>query len=486
MPPRTLEKGSIGNGHPLVVDLDGTLLDSDLLVECAFTYLRHNPLRLVFLLLWLLRGKAYLKTRLAREVKLDIQGLPYNDALLARLQEERRRRRPLWLATASDQGLAEAIAEHLELFDGVIGTRDGHNLKGTSKREALEQRFGKGGFDYVGNETADLPIWEAATARWAVNPSRRAERGVHRLGNVETVLHTRPGYLGTLLHALRLHQWAKNLLLFVPLATSHQFLDPELLLSAVIGFLAFGLAASAVYLINDLVDLKDDRQHPSKRHRPLAAGTMPLQHALILAPSLLATALILALALLPTAFVGVLLTYLVLTTLYSFWLKRLVMVDVITLAMLYTLRIIAGAAACGLALTFWILAFSVFIFLSLAMVKRYAELFDAWQKNQGHNQTGSRGYQTNDLQLVSSLGGAAGYLSVLVLALYIQDPAAANLYTHPEYIWLACPILLFWVSRTWLLTHRGLMPEDPVLFALKDRISQLTGVIFLLVFIAAR
>lgn len=197
MPPRTQETGSSEEGQPLVVDLDGTLLDSDLLVECAFAYLRYNPLRFFSLLLWLLRGRAYLKTRLAREVDLDVQALPYNGELLAKLEDERRTGRPIWLATASDQTLAEAIAQHINLFDGVIGTQDGLNLTGAYKRDALEQRFGKGGFDYVGNETRDLPIWEAAATSWAVNPSRRAERGVRRLGNAETVLRTRPGYLRT-------------------------------------------------------------------------------------------------------------------------------------------------------------------------------------------------------------------------------------------------------------------------------------------------
>ncbi|MFW6278369.1 MAG: UbiA family prenyltransferase [Halorhodospira sp.] len=484
MRPKARKANSGHNSRPLVIDLDGTLLDTDLLFECAFAYLRLNPLGVLTLLIWLFRGKAHLKARLAEAVDLDLENLPFNPALLQHLEAERRQGRSLWLATASDHLLAECIAQQLGVFDGVLATRDGDNLSGHRKREVLQEQFGEGGFDYAGNERRDLPVWAIAAKAWAVNPSRSVERRARRLGNLDAVIRTQPGYLGALARSLRLHQWAKNLLLFVPLATSHQIVEPQLVFQAVTGFLAFGLCASAVYILNDLMDLRDDRQHPSKRNRPLARGALPIQHALILAPGLLLAALALSILLLPTVFVVALGVYLFLTTLYSLWLKRLVIIDVITLAMLYTLRIIAGAAACGLALTFWILAFSVFIFLSLAMVKRYAELLEARQGDSS-TQSPGRGYNPDDLQVISSLGGAAGYLSVLVLALYIQDPAAEVLYTRPEYIWLACPILLFWVSRTWLLTHRGQMPEDPVLFALKDRVSQGTGLVFLAVFIAA-
>jgi 4-hydroxybenzoate polyprenyltransferase len=261
---------------------------------------------------------------------------------------------------------------------------------------------------------------------------------------------------------------------------------PELDLRALglLAFVLFGLCASSVYLLNDLLDLEDDRHHPTKRERPLAAGAFPIQHAVVLIPALLLVAFGTALAVLPFAFVLALGAYYVLTLAYSVWLKRMVIMDVVVLAMLYTMRIIAGALALGLALTFWILAFSVFIFLSLALVKRYSELFLARSKGIDAKARG-RGYYPSDLEMLSSLGAAAGYLSVLVLALYIHDGATGMLYAQPEYIWFACPLLLFWISRTWLLAHRGQVHDDPVVFAIKDRVSQVVGALFVGVFLAA-
>lgn len=470
--------------EPLVVDLDGTLLNSDMLVEALFSFLRSHPLNVFQVLAWLFRGKAYLKSRLSEAVEPDVGVLPYNATLLARLREERAHGRPVWLATATHQRHAEAVADHLGVFDGVLATTEETNLRGKRKRDELVDRFGHGGFDYVGNDSRDLEIWPSSREAWVVNPELGVELKARRLANVTEVIRTRPSYVTALSTLLRLHQWSKNTLIFVPLASSHQIFNPLLLIDAILAFVVFGLCASAVYLLNDLLDLHDDRRHPTKCARPLASGAFPINHALVLAFGLLLLGFGLAIWLLPSSFVTVLAVYFALTCLYSLYLKRVVMVDVITLAFLYTLRIIAGAAACGLTLTFWILAFSVFIFLSLAMVKRYAELHEMRDRGEEGN-TGGRDYRLDDLQMVSSLGGASGYLSVLVLALYLNDPTAAALYSHPEYIWLACPILLFWISRTWLLTHRGLMSQDPVVFALKDRTSQLTGVVFLAVFLVA-
>ncbi len=470
---------------PLVVDLDGTLLHSDLLAECAIAYLRQHPWGVFKLVLWLLRGKAYLKGRLAQAVTLDIAHLPYNRTLLHTLREECARGRPLWLATGAHQHPAEAIARHLGLFRGVLATRENDNLSGPRKRDVLVEHFGEGGFDYAGNDTADLAVWPAARRAWVVNPTAGAAARAGALPHLDTYLDDRAPYTQRLRQTLRVYQWAKNLLLLVPLLASHRILEPALAFNAGLAFITFSLCASAVYILNDLLDLDDDRRRPAKCERPLAAGTFPVRHALVLAPGLVLAAFGLSLWLLPPLFVAALAGYLALTTLYSFWLKRLVMVDVLALATLYTQRIIAGALACGLALTFWILAFSMFIFLSLAMVKRYTELLERTAAPDPGASNSRRGYYDHDLPLIASLGGASGYLSVLVLALYIQDPAAQTLYDRPYIIWLACPIILFWISRTWLLAHRGRMPRDPVLFALTDRVSLLTGVVFMAVFIAA-
>ena len=281
--------------------------------------------------------------------------------------------------------------------------------------------------------------------------------------------------------ALRVHQWAKNLLLFVPLLASHQIGNVDLLLRGVVAFLLFSLCASSVYLLNDLFDLADDRQHPTKRHRPLAAGSLPAKHVVLVIPCLLVLAFAGATWLMPWEFAAAMGVYYALTLAYSVVLKRMIVVDVVVLALLYTLRIVAGTFAFGVMLTFWMLAFSMFMFLSLALVKRYTEL----QVSRAEGKTGKahgRDYYASDLEMIASLGAASGYLSVLVLALYIQDGSTAVLYRNPQLIWLACPLLLIWISRTWLLGHRGQMHDDPVVFALKDRASLLLGALFIATF----
>lgn len=468
----------------IVVDLDGTLVNSDMLVENLFLFLRLYPLRVFSLLAWLFKGKAFFKRGLADAVVPDAFALPYNKGLVAWLKAQRADGHRLVLATASDRRIAQRVATHVGLFDEVLGTEDA-NLASANKRKALVERYGDRGYEYVGNSAADLPVWASASAIHVANPERGVLGKARRLGEIGMVFDERPGYFRTLLRAMRLHQWAKNALIFVPLLASHRVLEFPLLANGIVAFVAFGACASSVYLLNDLLDLPDDRQHPTKRHRPLAAGTLPILHALVLIPCLLAGAFALALALLPWGFAVVLAGYYVLTLAYSMWLKRIVMIDVVTLAMLYTVRVIAGAAAMSLVTTFWILAFCMFIFLSLAFVKRYTELRDARQQGRKEKSAG-RGYYPADFELLASLGGASGYLSVLVLALYINETAAAStLYRSPQWMWAACPLLLFWLSRTWLLAHRGQMHDDPIVFALRDRVSRWTGLALLVVFAAA-
>jgi 4-hydroxybenzoate polyprenyltransferase/phosphoserine phosphatase len=467
----------------LVVDLDGTLVNSDMLVENLFLFLRQHPLRVFSLFFWLLQGKASFKRRLADEVLPGADRLPYNKSLLAWLHEQRKAGTWLVLATASDRRIAQAVADHLGIFDEVMGT-EGQNLSSHRKQAALVERFGEKGYAYVGNSSADLPVWRSATAILVANPERGVLAAARRLGHVSQVFDERPAYLRTTLKALRVHQWAKNFLLFVPLLASHRIFEWPLLWNGVVAFIAFGACASSVYLLNDLLDLPDDRQHPTKRNRPLAAGTLPILHSLFLIPLLLLGGFALALWQLPLLFSAVLAGYYLLTLAYSLWFKRIVMLDVVTLAMLYTVRVIAGAAAMALVTTFWILAFCMFIFLSLAFVKRYTELHDARQKGKKDISAG-RGYYPADFELLASLGGASGYLSVLVLALYINESASSTIYRSPEWMWAACPLLLFWLSRVWLLAHRGQMHDDPIVFALRDRVSRWTGLGFLVVFALA-
>ena len=467
----------------VVVDLDGTLIHSDLLVECVFLFLRASPFRVFEMLLWLFKGKAYFKRKLADEVGPLAETLPYNQPLLAWLNAQRGDGVQLVLATASDLRLARGIADHLAIFDEVLGT-EGHNLASGHKRDALVARYGERGFEYVGNSSADHAVWAQASVTHVANPDRGVLARARQLGRMGEVFDDRGSYFRVWRKALRLHQWAKNLLVFVPLLATHKMLELPLVFSGVLAFLCFGACASSVYLLNDMLDLQDDRQHRTKKNRPLAAGTFPVFHAMLWIPALLVLAFGAALLLLPLRFSLVLFGYYVLTLAYSLGLKRVVMLDVVTLAMLYTVRVVAGAAAIGGAVTFWILAFCMFIFLSLAFVKRYTELYDAREKGLTDKAPG-RGYVAADFELLASLGTASGYLSVLVLALYINDSSAQVLYRHPQWMWAACPLLLFWLSRVWLIAHRGQMHDDPIVFALRDRVSRWVGLGFVSTFLLA-
>ncbi len=469
--------------HPLVVDLDGTLLRTDILLESAIHYFKHHGMHILILPFWLIKGKANLKTQLAERVTLDVTSLPYNESVLAYLEQEKSSR-PLVLATASHRIYAKQIASHLKLFDQVLATDQHCNLSSERKRERLVALFGERGFDYMGNSYADLDVWHAAEEAILVDPDPGLEKHARKQGNVAGVINSRNPLLKTWLRALRPHQWLKNLLLFIPLLASHEFFNLGLLLNSMLAFVLFSMSASSGYLFNDLLDLDSDRHHPRKKNRPLASGKLSLSAGIISAPLLFLAALGISVWSLPVLFTVILALYFLLTLFYSQWLKQIMSIDTIVLATLYTLRILGGAFACHLIPSFWILAFSVFLFLSLAMVKRYAELFDNRSKGISEKTRG-RGYFPADLDIISNLGSASGYLSVMVLALYIQDDKTIRLYQTPEILWLACPVLLFWISRVWILAHRGEMHDDPVLFAVKDKISLLSGAAFALIFMSA-
>lgn len=467
---------------PLVVDLDGTLLRSDMLFETGMAFVRTSPLHVLKPFVWLVGGKAELKAGLAKMCHIDVSTLPYDPVVIELIETERRSGRRVVLATACYRSLADRIAEHLQLFDEVFATDVDCNLSAHRKRDLLISQYGMQGFDYVGNSRDDLCVWEAARKAYIVNPEVGVLPRVKGLVvDVEQIIHSNTARPKDWLKALRLHQWMKNSLIFVPLLAAHQLANPVLLWQGLLAFLFFGLCASSVYLLNDMLDLADDRHHPTKCNRPFASGRLPIKSGLIAFPALLAASFAGAILLLPLEFAGVLIAYYSLTLAYSLWLKRQMAVDVIILAVLYTVRIIAGAAAFGLPLTFWILAFSMFIFLSLALVKRYAELREA--RSEGRiEKTRGRGYYPDDLEMISSLGAASGYIAVMVLALYIRDQGTMALYSEHELIWLACPLLLFWVTRVWMLTHRGQMHDDPVVFAIRDRVSLIVGALFCMVF----
>lgn len=472
--------------RPLVVDLDGTLIKTDLLFETASEFVTSHPFQSLMLFGWLRESKSCLKERLAQFSRLEVVELPYNKALVAWLHQQKALGRQIILATASHQLLAERVASHLKLFDEVIATDRSINLKANAKRNALVDRFGLGGFDYVGNDRPDIPVWKSSNRAYLVSSSDAFIAEVGRIGNLEEVFQDEKAAVSqSVFKALRPHQWLKNLLVFIPLLAAHQFTEFSSVANAVIAFLIFGLAASSVYLLNDICDIANDRHHPRKRHRPFAAGNLSLLLGWMLWPIMLLMAFGIAAITLPLNFVVILAAYFVLTLAYSLRLKQSAILDVVTLAGLYTIRIVAGAAAIGAQLSFWLISFSVFIFLSLAFIKRFSELKSARSNGHEGNIRG-RGYVHQDLELVSSMGASAGYLSVLVLALYIQDIHTAEMYATPQIIWLACPILLYWISRAWLIAHRGQMHDDPIVFAIKDRASWIVASCFLGVFALAK
>lgn len=463
---------------PLVIDLDGTLIRSDTLHEQTLRLLRDSPLATLRLPFWLSAGKASLKKRIAQRVGIDPKSLPYNAELLEWLKAEKTAGRRLVLCTAADKSIADPIARHLDIFDEVIASDGTTNLAGRHKADALVERYGSTGFDYAGNSSADLHVWERARRAVVVNASAGVTSTARSICEVERVFPTPRTSMRTWVRALRAHQWAKNVLLFVPLLAAHDVENVQSWLSMFLAFVAFSLCASSVYIGNDLFDLDSDRLHPRKRHRPFASGQIPAWVGVVLAPILLGCSLAIATLVSPRflEWVGI---YFGLTCAYSWGLKRVVLVDCIALAMLYTVRIIAGAAAADHVLSFWLLAFSVFLFLSLAFLKRYAELHgtDLGESEKLHG----RGYFNADAGLILSMGVTSGYASVLVLALYLNSDAVLRLYRAPEIMWGSIPVLLFWVSWMWMQAHRGEMHDDPVVFALKDRGSLLAGASFALV-----
>ena len=448
----------------LVVDLDGTLVKTDLLLESLVALLKQSPRYVFYLPFWLVKGKAYFKEQIARRVSLDIDALPYREDVVEYLRAQHAQQRVIVLATGADIQSARQIADYLKLFDLVLASDGITNLSGVAKRNRLVSEFGEKGFDYVGNDRLDLVIWASARKAILVNPSPSVSSRVALVTHIDDVLTDRRRALTNYVRALRPEHWLKNLLVFVPLLAAHRFEEFALLSKALLAFVAFGCFASGGYLMNDLLDLSSDRRHPRKRHRPFAAGDLSLSYALRMIPALVGLGCLIG-ALVSPIFVAVGSLYFGLSAVYSLYAKKMVLLDVIVLAGLYTLRIIAGAASVAIWPSAWLLAFSGFLFFSLALVKRYSELAVTRIK--------ARGYELGDLDLLSSMGISSGYVAVLVLALHINGATAHTLYRRYGVLWSLCPLLLYWISHIWLSAHRGKMPDDPVVFAISDWTSRI-------------
>ncbi len=467
---------------PLCVDLDGTLLKTDTLGETAIAQLKAHPGKLLLFPFWLLQGRAWLKQKLAEGVALDCASLPYTPDLLAYLREQHAAGRELILVSACDRRVGEQIAQYLGIFRAVITSDGVTNLKSRAKAQALLARFGAGGFDYAGNEKVDLPVWAVARERLVVNASGALARRLQADGAPTRVFAEKPSPWRAAVRALRAHQWSKNVLVFVPVITAHAYLNGHALAGAAAMFAAWCLVASGIYVTNDLLDLEADRRHPNKRLRPFASGDLSIAWGVGLGPALLFVGAVVAGGI-STACLVTLLSYIAVSTAYSFHLKKRPLVDVFTLAFLFTVRVVGGGFASGYPVTMWLLAFAIFLFLGLAFLKRCAELVRIQALGRRH--LGSRGYGVVDLPVLEMFGVASAFVAIVVFALYLNSTVAEAQYRWPAALWGVAPCLLLWLCRLWLATARGEMHDDPIVYSIKDWVSWLVGACVLAVYAVA-
>jgi 4-hydroxybenzoate polyprenyltransferase len=455
--------------RPICVDLDGTLLRTDLLLETFIAAVRANPFVLILAPYWLLRdGKAALKAKLAGMVNLDVTLLPYHEPLLDLLREKKQAGHRLYLASAADRSLATAVADHVGIFDGVLASDGRTNLRGSRKLDAIRGLLGGEEFLYAGNASEDLEIWRGARAAITVNPPRAVTSALRREGiAIAAGFESVQSRWKTTIKAMRVYQWSKNILIFLPLLLGHALSTPRIL-AACAAFFAFSLCASGFYVFNDLLDLEADRAHPRKRKRPFACGALSIREGMQLLAALVPAVLLFS-VFLPSSARWLLALYAVTNLLYSVKLKRVLFLDVLTLACFYALRMLVGGAASGVVVSIWTLAFSVFLFLGLALVKRLTELRRV--KHQSRRGVERRAYLPIDISMVQSFAASALYLSVLVLAFYINSSDVHKLYGRPEALWFVCLLLIYWVSRVLMLANRGQLTDDPIVFAFHDRVS---------------
>lgn len=438
-------------------------------------FVRHHPFEAWRLPLWVFAGKAEFKRRLAQRVRPDAALLPYRQDVIEFLRAQKEAGRVLVLSTASEASVARGVAEHVGLFDEVMGTENGRNLRAAEKLRAVQDHCGAAAdFAYIGNSRDDIPLWEKASECYAVSPSRAVSRqAAERSCRIDRTFTNESSVWRAIFKVMRPYQWVKNILLLIPLGTAHKVGDWGLLLQALLAVAVFSLCASGVYVANDLLDIEADRKHQRKRKRPLASGTLSIPQGIVLTFVLLMGAFAASALLLPWRFTALLAAYLAISTSYSGFFKRRLLQDVFVLAGLYTLRIFAGGAAVNVAVSQWLLSFSMFCFLSLALLKRYSEMLLV--EEQGDRQAAGRSYLTDDLHMLASFGPAAGYATVMIFCLYINSDAVRPLYHRPDLLWIGAPILMYWFTRIWFLARRRLVTDDPILFAMGDKVSWIMG-----------
>jgi len=460
------------HSNNLVVDLDGSLIKTDLLLETFIKAIYSKPWLVFLIPFWLIKGKTVLKKQLAQATQIDATSLPYNQPLVKYLEEQHAEGRCIILCTGSWHSLAQQVAAHFPFITHVYGSDEKTNLTGTQKATFLTKKYGENNFSYVGNEDKDLKIWKHSDSAIVVSNNTSLKVKTEGLCKIEQSFSTGKASLKAVIKQIRAHQWVKNFLIFIPLITSHQITNSSLFLSAMIAFIAFSLCASATYILNDLADLESDRKHPKKQFRPMASGDISI------------IALAISLFLHPW-FLLSLGIYIVITLSYSFRLKKLQSIDITILASLYTLRIIAGAIAINVTPSFWLLAFSMFVFLCLAIIKRLSEILKNKERYDETTKLDGRGYFISDFHVLLNLAAASGMMSILIFAMYINSPEVAALYSTPYALWLICPLFGYWILRVIIMASRGEIDEDPIVFAIKDRRSWVTGFIILVIIAAS-
>ncbi len=478
-----IPNNSLNRDCPIVVDLDGTLLKTDVLYESILVLLKRNPGYIFFLFMWVLHGRAQFKREIANRVTLSPQLLPYREEVLHYLRDQYESGRHLILATATDELLAKPIADHIGLFHEIIASNGTTNLSGKIKAHRIHEILNGQEFEYIGNSWQDIPIWITATYRSVAGASsEKISKWSQKVGQFTVIFQKKTTWrMG--LRLIRIHQWTKNLLIFVPVFVGQVFTAPGVLLNVFAAFFSICFVASGGYIINDLWDLEADRAHPDKRRRPLASGQLPITHGFGIAFIFFAMSLTVAVIFLPGSFLYVLLGYFTITLLYSYKLKHIVLLDVLVLSSLYGIRLVAGATACEITLSHWLLVFSLFMFVSLAFAKRYVECQSNSENK--HDKITNRGYRSSDLIILACFGSAAGFVAVLLFGLYLQSAVAMTSYSRPNLLWFILPVLLYWISHVWLIAHRGEMVHDPVVFAITDKPSILSGIVCVCLTLAA-
>ena len=467
---------------PLAVDLDGTLVLTDTLFENTTAVLRRHPLCVLAIPFWVARGRTVFKTEIARRAQMDVTHLPWRRDLLDFINAGKLAGRTIVLATGADEATANAVALHLGVFDEVFASHADINLKGQAKRDALVSRFGKAGFDYVGDSRADIPVWAASrvahvAGRKHALPASASGRGEER----GRIFASPRATLRSWIRLIRVHQWLKNTLLFGPVLLSHR-VTWQAIGALATAFLAFSFVASGIYIVNDLFDLDEDRRHRRNCRRPLANGEISITQGIAVSAGLLAVGFGMG-AWGGAGLEGCLIVYFGLAVSYTVFLKNKPILDVVALAFLYTLRTYTGGLVSHVAISPWLYEFSIFLFLSLAFVKRYSELLRL--KEAGGLHAPGRGYRPPDLSIVSQAGVGSGLLAGLVLALYVNGEDVHALYPRPALLWGISPLFLYWMIRVWLIAHRGNMHEDPLLYAFKDKVSYFVGALIVLMAVLA-